>query len=98
MADNVVISTGHDCGAFVHSSLSEAGGHTLLTEDRPLRACFERLLALLALSAQERAFVRAALEGEEGRALWLVVADWLEEHGRGEEGERMRRLAKGGGE
>lgn len=51
-------------------------------DSRPTAAQFDRLLALHALSDQERAFVRAALEPDAPGDLFAVVADWLEEQGR----------------
>lgn len=40
---------------------------------------FERLLALLALTEEEREFVRAALAPTQDRGFWDVLADFLEE-------------------
>lgn len=55
----------------------------------------ERLLQLLALTEQERAFVRAALEakGKEQADILDVFADWLEERDKPAQAERMRKVA-----
>jgi uncharacterized protein (TIGR02996 family) len=53
------------------------------TEDQ-----FERLLAILSLTEEERAFVRAGLKDN---AEWAVFADWLEERARHAEAEVLRR-------
>lgn len=70
----------------------EAG--TFRTEDRPLRDRFDRLLLLLSLTEGERDFIRAALAPDGPRALWLVVADYLEERGRADEAARCRRAGR----
>lgn len=53
-----------------------------VTGPAPTAAQFDRLLALLSLTPQERAFVRAALEPGAEADLFDVVADYLEESGR----------------
>lgn len=54
-------------------------------------AQMERLLMLLGLAEQERAFVRAALEPDATPGLWSVLADYLEEKGE-PAAPRFRRL------
>ncbi len=46
-----------------------------------IEAQFDRLLALLALSPEERAFVQSALTGGDGEGFWQVFADYLAEKG-----------------
>lgn len=53
---------------------------------------FERLLLLLALTPEERDFVRAALENPLDADLFSVLADYLEERGK-ESAEKFRRMA-----
>lgn len=53
---------------------------------------FERLLFLLSLTNQERAFVQAAASGD--RVGLLAFADWLIERGRDEEAEAMIQAEK----
>jgi hypothetical protein len=56
------------------------------------QAQMDRLLALLALSPEERTFVTSALTGGDGEDFWQVFADYLEEKGVAG-AERIRRTA-----
>lgn len=55
------------------------------------QAQMERLMFLLGLIPEERAFVRAAINGE--KVSLLVFADWLDDKSRAEEAARLRELA-----
>lgn len=54
----------------------------------------DRLIALLELTEEERSFVRAALLPSQGRDLWLVLADYLEERVKDEASARFRRMGR----
>lgn len=55
---------------------------------------FERLLAFLALSPEERAFIQALLEHPDDVDFYRVLADYLEEQGRAEASGKFRKLAE----
>jgi hypothetical protein len=51
---------------------------------------FDRLLAILSLTPEERGFVRAALTKDAGKDLFLVLADYLEDRGQLKPAKRFR--------
>ncbi len=61
------------------------------TPERPATSAqLDRLMALLSLTSDERAFVRSALSAERDAAFWAGLVDWLIERGRDSEANRVR--------
>jgi len=58
----------------------------------PTTEQFDRLLALLALTEEERAFVRAAVADPQDKSLFAVLADYLEEQNMAKEALHFRKL------
>lgn len=78
--EGVMVAAGLPAGLPILDDTLVAGPG--VTGPAPTAAQFDRLLALLSLTPQERAFVRAALELDAEADLFDVVADYLEESGR----------------
>lgn len=61
------------------------------SKNTPLEAKFDALLKILSLSPEERGFLNHLAQNPDQNTL-LVFADWLEEHGKEIEADRMRRV------
>lgn len=97
-AQQAILGTAGTQGLLPRGKVKDAWGEILRRspEDTVATAAqFARLLALLSLTPQERAFVQAALEPDAPGDLFAVLADYLEEqgrpvHARFREGEAVR--------